>query len=107
VFPVFLDKPLDTVDFAATEAATSVQPNRIEPEPGFHVLSFDVDMRWFTAVAGVKEEPVWPLDWYGWHSCKSSMLCAKDYRRMRVALQLVPPTGSNSKCSAASTTQSA
>jgi hypothetical protein len=51
VLPVFLDKPLDAVDIAATEAATTLQPNRTEPELGFHVLLFDVDVRWLTTVA--------------------------------------------------------
>ena len=51
-----------------------------------------VESYWrMTAVAGVKEEPVWPLDWYGWHSCRSSMLCTKDFSMIRVALQLAPP----------------
>jgi hypothetical protein len=59
---VFLDQPLDMTNLAPTEAATTLQPNRTEPELGLHVRSFYVDMRWLTTVSGIKEEPVWPLD---------------------------------------------
>jgi hypothetical protein len=91
VLSVFLDKPLDAVDLAPTEAATTLQPNRTEPELGCHLLSLDVNMGWLTTVTRVKEAPVWPLNRYSWHGSRSSRLYTKDCSMMRVPLQEMSP----------------
>jgi hypothetical protein len=70
IFSVFFNQSLYAIDFASTKASTTLKANRIEPELGFHVFPFDVDVRRFVSIAGVEEKPVWPFDRYSWHCIK-------------------------------------
>lgn len=49
----------DTCQFATLEAATLLEPYRIQPDLGAVGVSFDVHMRRLRSIAGEKEEPVW------------------------------------------------
>ena len=55
------------IDFASTETAATVKANGVEPELGFHVFPFNVDMGRLVPVAGVEEKPVRPFYRYSRH----------------------------------------
>jgi hypothetical protein len=45
------------IDFLARESTTPLNAQRIEPELRLALVPFNVDMRWFGAIARIKEEP--------------------------------------------------
>src|SRR5262249_55542195 len=57
---VLLDQHPYEVNLLAAESVAALQAHRIELELGFAVIPFDVDVRWFAAIACVKEKPVRP-----------------------------------------------
>jgi hypothetical protein len=67
---MLFDNPADLVDLLAAEAVASLQPDRIEPEFYLTAAVFYVNVRWFAAVAAVKEETIWPYTKYGRHVSK-------------------------------------
>jgi len=57
----------DSVDLFSLVAETSFEPDWIEPKFRFEIITLDVDVRRFAAVACVEEEPVRPNAKYGRH----------------------------------------
>lgn len=52
------DDFVDSTEFCSIEATASLQPDRIEPELGDLVLTLDVNVLRFIAIAGVKEQSI-------------------------------------------------
>ena len=61
------DDFVNSTEFCPIKATASLQPDRIEPEPGDLVLTLDVNVLRFIAIAGVEEQPVRPYPEYCWH----------------------------------------
>lgn len=55
---VFVDAPPDPVKLIPAESAAALKPDRIEPELRNAAISFDVNVRRFITIAGIKEEPL-------------------------------------------------
>src|SRR5262249_38003925 len=68
LLPMLLDQLVDAVDFFPAEAATALEPDRVEPEFRLAVVSFDMDVRRLTPIAGIEEEPKWTHAEYGRHA---------------------------------------
>ena len=49
----------EPIEVFPAEAVTALQADRVEPEFRFAFVSFRMDMRRFTVIAGIKEEPKW------------------------------------------------
>lgn len=56
-----------STEFCSIKPNTSLQPDRIEPEPGDLVLALDVNVLRFIAIAGVEEQSVRAYPEYCWH----------------------------------------
>ena len=52
------DDFVDSTEFCSIKATASLQPDRIEPELGDLVLTLDVNVLRFIAIAGVKEQSI-------------------------------------------------
>ena len=61
------DDFVDSTEFCSIEATASLQPDRIEPELGDLVLTLDVNVLRFIAIAGVKEQSIRAYPEYCWH----------------------------------------
>jgi hypothetical protein len=61
------DDFVDSAEFCSIKATDSLQPDRIEPEPGDLVLALDVNVLRFIAIAGVEEQSVRAYPEYFWH----------------------------------------
>ncbi len=61
------DDFVDSTEFCSIEATASLQPDRIEPELGDLVLTLDVNVLRFIAIAGVKEQSIRAYSEYCWH----------------------------------------
>ena len=67
LIPPLLYDTRDSVDFHRPEISAVRNHHRIQPEPGFQVFPFHVNVRPFNSVAHIEEEPVRPLSMYDWH----------------------------------------
>jgi hypothetical protein len=54
---MLLDQLTESVDLFPAKAVAALQPDRVEPELRLTVVTFDVDVRRFTPIPGVEEEP--------------------------------------------------
>ena len=54
----FLNQPLDAVDLWSVEAATFLEPNRVDPELSSIGFTLDVNMRSLIAITRVEEESI-------------------------------------------------
>lgn len=61
------DDFVDSTEFCSIKATASLQPDRIEPELGDLVLTLDVNVLRFIAIAGVKEQSIRAYPEYCWH----------------------------------------
>lgn len=71
------NEAVDLAQFVAPKAAAAFQANRVEPEFGHIVVSFNVDVRRFVAFVGEKEEAVGTQAEDGRHHNKEIMACRK------------------------------
>jgi len=55
---VCFDKPLDSIQFASVETSTALKPDRVQPQLGSVVVTLNVNVRWFVAIASIEEESV-------------------------------------------------
>jgi hypothetical protein len=55
---LLLDYLVNRVDFMTRKSIASFQANRRKPKLGLRIISFDVDMRGFAAIACIKEESI-------------------------------------------------
>jgi len=60
---------LDFSNFFPVESTALLQTDWFEPEFGYIVLSFDVDMERLILVAGIVEKPIRAAAKDGWHQC--------------------------------------
>lgn len=61
------DDFVDSTELRSSKATASLQPDRIEPELRDLVLTLDVNMLRFVAIARVEEQSVRAYPEYGWH----------------------------------------
>src|SRR5262249_55601872 len=57
LFLILLDQLADPIDLFTSETAAALEPDGVEPEFRFAVITFDVDVRRLAPIAGVEEEP--------------------------------------------------
>jgi len=55
---VFLNKSLYLIQFAPAEPPTTLKPDWVEPEFGRVVVTFNVNVGWFIAIASVEKEAI-------------------------------------------------
>jgi hypothetical protein len=55
---IFLSKLLYSIDLRPAESAAILQPNGIEPEFSFVLITFNMHMRRLITISGVKEESI-------------------------------------------------
>lgn len=61
------DDFVDSTEFCSSKPITSLQPDRVEPEPDDLVLPLDENVLRFIAIAGVEEQSVRAYPEYCWH----------------------------------------
>ena len=64
---MFFNQSLNPQDVAAAEPVTAFDPDGIEPELGFAVVSIHVNVLRFMAIPGVEEESVGAGPQNSWH----------------------------------------
>lgn len=74
---MLFDQASKPVDFLAAIAVAALQPHWIQPELGFMVVAFNMDMRGLAAVPCVEEKPVGPAAKHGRHA---SMLLGATFK---------------------------
>jgi hypothetical protein len=50
VFLMFFDQPLNPIDLCSTKATAALEPSRVNPEFGFVIITFNVDVGRLIAV---------------------------------------------------------
>ncbi len=58
---VFINDLADFAYFYAVKSSTTLQPNRVKPEFGNSVITFNMDMRGFRLISRIKEKTIWPI----------------------------------------------
>ena len=61
------DDFVDSTKFCPSKPTASLQSDRVEPELRDLVLTLDVNMLWFVAIARVEEQSVRAYPEYCWH----------------------------------------
>jgi hypothetical protein len=86
LFAVLRDKLAKSVDFVTTKTAAPLQPDWIQPELRFALVTFYVHVRRFAPVSSVEKEPERSHSEYGRHlmmlqkpAAVSNLVCQKNH----------------------------
>jgi hypothetical protein len=58
-FSILVHQAFQPADLVATKSPTLLESDRIKPELGSSIITFNVNMGWLVSLADVKEKSVW------------------------------------------------
>jgi hypothetical protein len=65
MFSILSHQPFQSANLVAAESPALLESDRIKPELGSSIITFNVNVRRLVALTGVKEKPVWSKSQYG------------------------------------------